>query len=158
MPVGVPMEQFQAREQTPKRVQGRGEEGLVYLSRPGHGVDAVVLLEEGWRFDSSLPLPLPLLFFLPVVVILLLFQRKPALKLVGSTGAKVVAAAYHVGSVCVVGWVERGEEGEHFRRVTAAAEDDEEVCWGAAFAGRGTAAVEGGEDVEETELWGGMVS
>ena len=42
--------------------------------------------------------------------------------------------------------------------MTAAAEDDEEVCWGAAFAGWGTAAVEGGEDVEETELWGGMVS
>lgn len=130
----------------------------MYLSRSGHGVDAVFLLEEGWRFVSSLPLPLPLLFSLLVVVVLLLFQRKRPLKLVGSTGAKVVAAAHHVGSVCVGGWVERGEEGEHFRRVTAAAEDDEEVCWGAAFAGWGTAAVEGGEDVEETELWGGMVS
>lgn len=152
MPVGVPMEQSQACEQTPKRAQGRGEEGLVYLSRSGDGVDAVVLREEGWRFVSLLPLPL--LFFLLVVVVLLLFQRKPPLKLVGSTSAEVVAAAHHVGSVCVVGRVERGEEGEHFRRVAAAAEDDEEVCWGAAFAGWGTAAVEGGEDVEETELGG----
>lgn len=129
----------------------------MYLSRPRHGVDAVVLREEArWRFVSFVPLPL--LFFLllvVIVVLLLLFQRKPLLKLVGSTSAKVVAAAHHVGSVCVVGWVERGEEGEHFRRVTAAAEDDEEVCWGAAFAGWGTAAVEGGEDVEETELGGG---
>lgn len=132
MPVGVPMEQFQACEQTPKRAQRRGEEGLVYLSRSGDGVDAVVLRGEGWRFVSFLPLPL--LFFL-LVVVLLLFQRKPPLKLVSSTSAKVVTAAHHVGSVCVVGWVERGEEGEHFRRVTAAAEDDEEVCWGAAFAG-----------------------
>lgn len=34
----------------------------------------------------------------------------------------------------------------------AAAEDDEEVRGRAAFAGWGTAPVEGGEDVDETEL------
>lgn len=37
--------------------------------------------------------------------------------------------------------------------MSAAAEDDEEVRWCAAFAGRGTAPVQGGEDVDETELW-----
>ena len=40
--------------------------------------------------------------------------------------------------------------------MAAAAEDDEEVGWGSAFAGGWTGAVEGGEDVDETELerWG----
>lgn len=71
-----------------------------------------------------------------------------SLKLLRSPGAEVVAASDDVGSVGVVGWIEGGEEGEHFGCVAAAAEDDEEVRWGAAFARGGRAAVEGGEDVD----------
>lgn len=51
-----------------------------------------------------------------------------------------------------MGRIERGEEGEHFCRVPAAAEDDEKVGWCPAFAGRWTGAVDGREDVDETEL------
>ena len=36
--------------------------------------------------------------------------------------------------------------------MAAAAEDDEKVGWGSAFAGSWAARVEGGEDVDETEL------
>lgn len=91
---------------------------------------------------------------LRLLLLLGVLGDKTSLELVGSLGAEVVAASGHVGSVGVVGRVERGEEGEHFGRVAAAAEDDEEVCGGAAFAGCGTPAVEGGEDVDEAELWG----
>lgn len=90
----------------------------------------------------------------PFLQLLFLPHGKPPLKLMSFSSAEVVAAPNHVGSVRVVGRVERSKQGEHFRRVPAAAEDDEEVRWCAAFAGRGTAAVEGGEDVDETELWG----
>lgn len=41
--------------------------------------------------------------------------------------------------------------------MAAAAEDDEQVRWGAAFAGWGAGGVDAGEDVDESELgrWGG---
>lgn len=88
----------------------------------------------------------------PSLMLLLLPRRKPPFKLVSPGRAEVVPAPGYVSPVRVVRWVERREQGEHFGRVAAAAEDDEEVRWRAAFAGRGTAPVEGGEDVDETEL------
>ena len=53
-----------------------------------------------------------------------------------ASGAEVVPAAEDVASVCVSVGVEVGEEGEHFCCVAAAAEDDEDVGWCAAAAGR----------------------
>ena len=50
--------------------------------------------------------------------------------------------------MCVMRRVKRVEQGEHFGRVPAAAEDDEEVCGRAALSGKGSAVVEGREDVD----------
>lgn len=82
----------------------------------------------------------------------LLLSAKTSLKLLSFSSAEVVTTADHVGSVCVMGRIERGGEGEHFCCVPAATEDDEKVGWCPAFARRWTAAVDGGEDIDETEL------
>ena len=87
-----------------------------------------------------------------VPLLLPLFGSKTSLKLLGFCGAEIVTAPDDIGSVCVVGRVEGGEQGEHFRRVPAAAENDEKMGWCPAFACRWTGAVDGGEDVDETEL------
>lgn len=89
-----------------------------------------------------------------LVLLPVLFSSKTSLEPLRFPGAELVPASDYVGSVCVVGRVERGEEGEHLRCVPAAAEDEEEVRRCPAFAGRGTGAVEGGEDVDESELAG----
>lgn len=66
--------------------------------------------------------------------------------------AKVVAGGNDVAAMGVGVWVEVAEEGEHFGGVAAAAEDDEDSGWCAAFAGLGRAVVEAGEDGENVEL------
>lgn len=73
--------------------------------------------------------PLPVRKADSIRLLLLLLGGKTSLKILGFRGAEVVAAADDVGSVRVVGGVERNEEGEHLRRVPAATEDDEEVGW-----------------------------
>ena len=51
-----------------------------------------------------------------------------------------------------MGRIERGEEREHFCRVPAAAEEDENVNLCPEIEIMFKTAVEGGEDVDETEL------
>lgn len=116
------------------------------------GVDAIVPPQDPRHLfpfrTRQADSPSPLL-----LIPLLLPGRKTSLEPLSFPSAEVVPASDHVGSVCVTGRIERGEEGEHFGRVPAAAEDDEKVgrrpacacAWG------WTAAVEGGEDVDETE-------
>lgn len=118
------------------------------------GVDAIVPPQDPrHRFpfrtrQADSPSPLPLILLL----LLLPLGRKTSLEPPSFPSAEVVPASDHVGSVRVTGRVERGEEGEHFGRVPAAAEDDEEVRRRPACAWGWTAAVEGGEDVDEAEL------
>ena len=110
----------------------------MYLSSSGHGVNAVgaAFLLDDWRLFCSFSF-------------LLLFpSSKPTFKFPCSSCAEVIPCPNHVGSMGVMRRVEGGEQGEHFGRVAAAAEDDEEVCGGAALWGRVSAVVEGREDVD----------
>ena len=103
-------------------------------------------------FPSSIREADNVFLLLLLLRLLLLVGRETPLKFLSSPGAEVVTTTDHVGPVGIEGRVEGVEEGEHFRRVPAATEDDEEVGWGPAFTGRWMVAVEGGEDIDETEL------
>lgn len=117
----------------------------MYLPSPRDNVDAIILSQA----HSHL---FPFHIGKAVNTSLLLLGTKSPLKLLGFSGAEFVTTPNHVGSVCVIGGIERGDEGEHFGCVPAATEDNEKVGWCTAFAWRWTAAVEGWEDVDETEL------
>lgn len=82
----------------------------------------------------------------------ILFTWQASLEYFGFAGAEVVAAADHVAPMCVCLGIEAGEKREHFCSMAAAAEDDEEVGWGTARAWWRACAVEGWENVEESEL------
>ena len=144
-------EQLQACVQASQRAQGGGEERLVYLSRSGHRVDAVAAFLLGdWHLCPSfcfLCFSIPNLLLL-VCLLLVSPSSEPTFEFPCSSCAEVVACPDHVGSMCVMRRVERGEQGEHFGRVAAAAEDDEEVGGRPALTGRGAAVVEGREDVD----------
>ena len=121
----------------------------MYLSCSGHRVDAVAafLLHDWHLCPSSSYLRFPIRHFLRLR---LLFSpsSKPTFKFPCSSCAEVVPCPDHVRSMGVMRRVERGEQGEHFSRVPAAAEDDEEVCGRAALSGKGSAMVKGREDVD----------
>lgn len=153
-------QQLETCAETPQRAERRCEERLVYLPSSRDRMYAIPLLlllllqaPRHHLFPSSLR-PTIAQTGTPFLLLLLLPHSKPPLKVVSPGRAEVVAASDHVGPVRVVRRVERCQQREHFRRVAAAAEDDEEVRWRAAFAGKGTAPVDGGEDVDETQLLG----
>ncbi len=56
-----------------------------------------------------------------------LLRREQLLELVGLHGAELVAFPDDIAAVRVGAWVEVVQEAEHFGRVAAAAEDDEEA-------------------------------
>lgn len=68
------------------------------------------------------------------------------------SGAEVVAGADNVAAVSVGGWVEVGEEGQHFRRMASTTKDDEEVGWGASVPWKGACWVNCGKNIEKSEL------
>lgn len=151
-------QEFRAGVQAGEGAEGRGEEGLVDVAGAGDGVDAVVSRRRRDLCRRRRLLHFVLSYPLPVRDDVSSLRREAALEVLGSPGAEAVAAAEDVGAVGVADRVEGREEGEHFGGVAAAAEDEEEVRWGAAFAGGRGAAVEGGEDVDEAELdKGGVV-
>ena len=123
----------------------------MYLSCSGHGVDAVAaFLLDDWHLCHSFSfLCYPIRNLLRRLLLLLCSpSSKPTFKFPRSSCAEVVPCPDDVRSMCVMRRVERGEQGEHFGRVTAAAEDDEEVGGRAALSGKGAAVVEGREDVD----------
>ncbi len=128
----------------------------MYPPRSRDGVDAIISAQDRRRRFPFLCCPFRRAdyLFLLLPVLFSSSSSKTSLERLRSPGAELIPASDYVGSVCVVGRIERGEEREHLRRVPAAAEDDEEVRPCPAFAGRGTGAVEGGEDVDESELAG----
>ena len=137
-----------------RRVRGWGGGGLRFP------FPCVVRISNITLFFLLLLLFLILILLLPSLLLfhpflLSLGSSNPPLKLLRSPRTELIPAPHHVGPVCVVGRVQRCEQGEHFCGVAAAAEDDEEVRGGAAGAGGWTGAVGGGEDVEESELGGG---
>ncbi len=80
------------------------------------------------------------------------FLSKTSLELRSFSSREVVPTADDIASVCVGVRIEAGNERKYLCGVTTATEDDEEPRGRAAFAGKGPGGVDGGKDVEETEL------
>ena len=126
----------------------------MYLSRSGHRVDAVTAFHpRDWHLCPCFSFPcFPVRNFLLLLFLLVSPSSEPTFEFPRSSGAEVVPRPDHVGSMCVMRRVERGEQGEHFGGVAAATEDDEEMGGRAALTGQGLAVVEGREDVDLAEL------
>lgn len=140
------IQQLQTSVKTPLRAQRRGKKRLMYLPSSRDRVDAIVPPQHPRHL-----LPFRIGKADTLLLLLLRLGAESALELLCFPGAEIVTAPDDVGSVCVMGGIEGGDEGEHLGRVPAAAEDDEKVRRCAAFAGGWTAAVDGGEDGDKTE-------
>jgi hypothetical protein len=165
-------EEFYSGDESVQTRDRRREDGLVYAARAGDQRDRerAVL-----RRRSPKPLILVLRVF-SVIVLACMVHEDPTplqiacppplrttpplaqsfLKQPRAPYTQAIPLANHVRAMRVLARVQIAQEGEHFSRVAAGAEDDEQVRWGAGPAGAGARGARredgeeagGGEDEE----------